>query len=143
MDNKRITEALLLLASSDKHRTQIARLREVFTAMETALTAGVSRVAILDSLHRQGFTMTLRTFDNAVYRIRKRNKKAQVMSAAGSAKVQMRNQESNVQNTDLQSVGNVEIPLFGSHNPDDLTRIMSAPVDLEALSKHSRRKKEP
>jgi hypothetical protein len=141
MDNKRITEALLSLASSDENRSEIARLRDVFDAVETALSAGVSRVAILDALHRQGFSMTLKTFDNAIYRIRKRNKQVQEMGDARLAKMHRQNQELAEHNKNRLPVENEATPLTGSHHPDDLTQILSAPVDLVALSKHAKRKK--
>ena len=71
MDNDRVASALRDLGNSES-RTEAARLREVFPHVEAALAAGVSRNAILDTLHEQGFKMNLKTFDNAIYRLRKK-----------------------------------------------------------------------
>ena len=56
------------------------RLRDVVAEVETAIAVGVSRAAILEALHEHGFTMTLKSFESALYRIRKqqRGKKAGV-----------------------------------------------------------------
>ncbi len=85
MDNDRVASALRDLGNSES-RTEAARLREVFPHIEAALAAGVSRNAILDTLHGQGFKMNLKTFDNAIYRLRKKaasgiDKKATIVSA--------------------------------------------------------------
>ena len=141
MDYKSITQALLSLASSDENRSEIARLRDIFSAVETALSAGVNRVAILDALHRQGFSMTLKTFDNAIYRIRKRNRQAQAMGNPPPAKMQYQHGETALHNKNHPLVENEATTETKSHHPDELTQIMSAPVDLEALSKHAKRKK--
>jgi len=44
----------------------------VFDEVEGALNAGVSRAAILETLHGQGFTMTAKSFESALYRLRRR-----------------------------------------------------------------------
>lgn len=143
MNNQRISEVLQALATSHENRTEIARLRDVFDGVETALAAGVSRITILDALHRQGFSMTLKTFDNAIYRIRKRNKTKQKLGQVLPTKMNTQNLETGASIKNLQPVENEKTPLIGSHNPDDLTQIMSAPVDLAALSKYAKRKKSP
>lgn len=71
MDKTGVSAALQALARSDDKRPEAARLRDVFDDVEAALAAGVSRADVLAALHDQGFTMTLRTFDSALYRIRK------------------------------------------------------------------------
>lgn len=141
MGTKSISEALLSLATRNENRTEIARLRDISDAIETALSAGVSRVTILDTLHRQGFSMNLKTFDNAIYRIRKRNKETQELRSALPSKVHPQNEGNALSNKISHLVENEKMPLVGSHNPNDLTQIMSAPVDLDALSKHAKRKK--
>jgi hypothetical protein len=72
MTKNTIAEVLKALATGDASRSETARLRDVFPEVEAALAAGVSRAAILESLQRQGFTMTLRGFETALYRIRKK-----------------------------------------------------------------------
>lgn len=137
MNKKTIVEVMDNLAAGQTNRPEIARLRDVFDSVEAAMSAGVSRIAILDALHGQGFTMTLKSFDNAMYRIRQQRRKllgkSQHVSNKAVEKV-IQNLESDNQNLD-------ETISKGSHAPDDLAKIMSAPVDLDALSKHAKRKK--
>ncbi len=70
-----VAEVLLAMAKGDKNRSETARLRDVFAEIEAALNAGVRRSAILEALHGQGFTMTLKSFESALYRIRKQGSK--------------------------------------------------------------------
>lgn len=70
MEKEKLTMTLKLLANSNA-RSETARIRDVFEQIESALHAGVSRSMILDSLHEQGFKMTLRSFESAIYRLRK------------------------------------------------------------------------
>lgn len=71
MNKSGITQALETLAQGDKNRSTIARLRDIFDAIELALSKGVTRAAILASLKEQGFDMPLSTFDGSMQRIRK------------------------------------------------------------------------
>jgi hypothetical protein len=80
-DKQSLANQLRKLAAGDQHRSETARLRDVFDEIETALKAGVSRRAILETLHKNGFTMNLRTFDTALYRIRRERSKQQRSSA--------------------------------------------------------------
>lgn len=70
--NKSTSDALRALAKGDDSRSETARLRDVIDDVEAALEAGVSRTAILETLHQQGFKMSLKSFESALYRIRKR-----------------------------------------------------------------------
>lgn len=72
MSKDSVVEALRALATSDDRRSETARLRDVFDEVEGALQAGVSRAAILETLHGQGFTMTAKSFESALYRLRRR-----------------------------------------------------------------------
>jgi hypothetical protein len=72
MNKNTVAEALRALATSDKSRSDTARLRDVFDDVEIALKAGVSRAAILETLHTQGFVMTAKSFESAIYRLRKK-----------------------------------------------------------------------
>lgn len=72
MSKDSVVEALRALATSDDRRSETARLRDVFDEVEDALQAGVSRTAILETLHGQGFTMTAKSFESALYRLRRR-----------------------------------------------------------------------
>lgn len=72
MTKPSLADALRALAKSDRHRSETARLRDVIDDVEAALDAGVSRAAVLAELHKAGFTMTLKSFESALYRIRKK-----------------------------------------------------------------------
>lgn len=83
MTSSDLSQALEQLATSDSGRSETARLRDVFDQVERALDAGVSRQAILEALHAKGFTMTLRGFETALYRIRR--KRAQGRATGGGS----------------------------------------------------------
>ncbi len=76
--------ALRALAADNKGRSETARLRDVIEDVEAALNAGVKRRAILEALNQQGFKMTLKGFESAMYRIRKQRSRA-TPSACGVA----------------------------------------------------------
>lgn len=75
MEKSSVAGALRALARDDKGRSDTARLRDVFEEVEAALSAGVKRQAILDALNGQGFRMTLKSLESALYRIRKQRGK--------------------------------------------------------------------
>ncbi len=72
MDKNTIAESLRALATSDKSRSETAKLRDVIDDVEIAMKAGVSRTTILETLHEQGFSMTAKSFESAIYRLRKK-----------------------------------------------------------------------
>ncbi len=76
MQKNSVADVLRALATGNKARSETARLRDVVDSVESALSAGVSRAAVLEALHGQGFTMTLKSFESALYRIRKQREKA-------------------------------------------------------------------
>lgn len=80
MNKNSVAEALRALAGSQS-RSETARLREVFDEVETALSAGVSRTAILETLHSQGFAMTAKSFESALYRLRKQRESGKPLKA--------------------------------------------------------------
>lgn len=69
-----LVEALRTLEASDENRSETSRLIDVFDDVESALRCGVRRTAVLAALHSQGFTMTAKSFESAIYRIRKKRK---------------------------------------------------------------------
>ncbi len=77
MTNKTMAEALQELAASDKGTSNIARLRSVFDEIEAALKVGKSRKAILETLAGQGLVMGMKSFESAIYRIRRERKSSQ------------------------------------------------------------------
>lgn len=84
MTTNSVADVLRALATGDKNRSETARLRDIVDEVEAALAAGVSRAAVLQALHDQGFTMTLKSFESALYRIRKkRNQPAKPVTKFG------------------------------------------------------------
>lgn len=75
MTKDSVADVLRALATGDKSRSETARLRDIVDEVEAALAAGVSRAAVLEALNAQGFTMTLKSFESALYRIRKKRAK--------------------------------------------------------------------
>lgn len=68
-------EALNELALNQVTRSYTAQIRDVYEAIENALASGVSRTAIHQKLVDTGMAISLRNFDQALYRIRKSEKK--------------------------------------------------------------------
>ena len=71
MSKSRLADTLQQMAEAQTGRSETSRLRAVLPEIEQALAAGVRRQMILEALHQDGFTMTMRTFEKALYRIRK------------------------------------------------------------------------
>lgn len=69
-------ETLRKLAEEGPYRSETAHLRHLLEPIEEALARGVTRQAVLDTLHKCGFTLTLRGFETSLYRLRKRKKAA-------------------------------------------------------------------
>ncbi|SMG61591.1 hypothetical protein [Paraburkholderia susongensis] len=60
------------LAEHSNQRSQTAMLAALIDPIEAAMARGVPRTEILERLQRNGFTMNMRSFDSALYRIRQR-----------------------------------------------------------------------
>jgi hypothetical protein len=86
MQKPSIADALRALATDDTARSETARLRDIIDDIEAALSAGVSRAAILKTLHDQSFTMTAKSFESALYRIRKQRSKKEQQSTENQDK---------------------------------------------------------
>lgn len=65
-----ITTRLRALATSDQHRPQTARLRDIFEEVEKTLGVGISQADVLAELHQAGFNLSLPGFKSAIQRIR-------------------------------------------------------------------------
>lgn len=134
MSNPTLAETLNELATAQIGRSETARLRDVFPEVERALAAGVSRQAVLDALHQDGFTMSLKTFEKALYRIRKRNRlelspDAQpIAHTADERPIPSREPRKTISH---KAPGKNRKPL----TPEDFKKIRNAPLDLVALSK--------
>ncbi|NYS39797.1 hypothetical protein F2S88_01885 [Pseudomonas syringae pv. actinidiae] len=72
-ENRR--EALAELAQDNKARSYTAQIRDLYDVIENALDSGVSRTVIHQKLVDTGLAISLRHFDQALYRIRKRHKR--------------------------------------------------------------------
>ncbi|MHB1621037.1 MAG: hypothetical protein ACYCTY_13855 [Sulfuricella sp.] len=64
-------EVMQKLSQGSENRSAIARIRDIFDDIEIALSAGVKREAIWEALQNEGYKMPLKTFESAIYRIRK------------------------------------------------------------------------
>lgn len=99
MGKLKITEKMQELSQGSENRSAIARLRDIFDDIEIALSAGVKREAIWETLKKEGYEMPLKTFESAIYRIRGK-KKQQPHSGQSEAKI-----KSDVKNTDKRQAG--------------------------------------
>ncbi|PWK27265.1 hypothetical protein [Pseudomonas sp. OV226] len=72
--SKTLVETLDSMAAAHASKSQTARLRAIFVHIENALRSGVSRQAVLDALHQDGFTLSMQSFEKALYRIRQKTK---------------------------------------------------------------------
>ena len=74
MAKEGIVEQLNELASDDSKRSNVARLRDIIDVVESTIAAGVTRAEIVKTLSRNGFEMSLGTFNTELYRIRKKRR---------------------------------------------------------------------
>lgn len=80
-------ELLTKLAKSDTSKSYTAQVRDLYDVIENALDSGVSRTVIHQKLVDSGMTLSLRNFDQALYRIRKGNKQSGMVKSAPSDNV--------------------------------------------------------
>lgn len=71
MTQSSLANKLTSLAESSQNRSLAARLRDVFPEIERALQKGVSRSTILETLQGDGMEISMKTFESALYRMRK------------------------------------------------------------------------
>jgi molecular chaperone GrpE (heat shock protein) len=78
VDKQTDSEALQELANEHRAlpRSDTARLREVLDDIEHALAAGASHHAVLETLHSQGFSLTLSSFQSTLARLRRERRAA-------------------------------------------------------------------
>ncbi len=70
MDRSLVAERFALLSCS-AHRAKMARFRDVFSSIQAALEAGVTRAAARDELAKLGLDLTYKTFTIYLDRVRK------------------------------------------------------------------------
>jgi len=74
MGKETIVDSLQALVDNNTGRSQIDRLTDIFSEVESALLAGVPRKIVLDTLHKDyGFTMSMSGFEKALAKIRKKH----------------------------------------------------------------------
>lgn len=132
LDSKAIAEKLRALATDTNQRSMAARFRDVFDDVEATLAAGVSRMTVLETLTKVGINYTLKGFDSALSRNRRRNSKAPGKRARAAVPM-----------ADAIADPDERINHFkpsGSHNPADLDKIIANKPDLAALAKFAKRK---
>jgi hypothetical protein len=123
MTKDSVSVALRALATGDKSRSGAARLRDIVDEVEAALVAGVSRAAVLDALNTQGFTMTPKSFESALYRIRKkRTETAKPVSQIGHDQIETPPQE-----PAMETKARIT-------NPADIRKSRRREIDLDNLS---------
>jgi hypothetical protein len=88
VDKEKVSAALRDLAAEYLRtpRSETARLRDVLDDLEAALTAGASHAAVLKTLHAQGFTFTLRSFEGTLARLRKERRRQDALQEAAPAR---------------------------------------------------------
>lgn len=77
MTQSSLAKELTNLAESSQNRSLAARLRDVFPEIEHALQKGVSRGTILEALQSDGMDISMKTFESALYRMRKAKRPSQ------------------------------------------------------------------
>ena len=72
-EKPRASRALRKLAAeaAEGPRSETSQLREILDDVEHALNAGASHAEVLRTLHDHGFTMTKKSFESTLYRLRK------------------------------------------------------------------------
>lgn len=88
LDNRKIDEvgALTRLACGMDGKSDAAKLREVIDSIEQALSSGVRRKKVLETISESlGISMSLKTFEKNLYRIRK-NRKSENLKAESNQK---------------------------------------------------------
>lgn len=131
MQKKDLGQRLRALATDDKKRSKAARLRDVFHDVEAALSAGVSRVSVLEELKAHGLVMTLATFETTLKRLRQKHGRLAAAPARQTTEL------SEAQPTETLASEKTET---GSHNPAALDAIIQDKPDLAALAKLAKRK---
>lgn len=130
MTKDSVADVLRALATGDKSRSETARLRDIVDEVEAALAAGVSRAAVLQALNDQGFTMTLKSFESALYRIRKKR----IQPAKPTAKFGHDQAEPASQPAQAPQEEPAKDPQARITNPADIRKSRRREIDLDDLS---------
>lgn len=99
--------------------TETAKLREIFSEVDAALKAGVSRESVWSALKERGFTFTLNSFNSAVTRLRKEKVKLPQGNEPKQQTEDTAKNQSAVKSTDKGV----------QHKPPEVTEIESPALD--------------
>lgn len=132
MTKDSVADVLRALAIGDKSRSETARLRDIVDEVEAALAAGVSRAAVLEALNAQGFTMTLKSFESALYRIRK--KRTQPAKPAANRSAAQAEREAAALAAAQAPQEPAGEPKMRITNPADIRKSRRREIDLDDLS---------
>ena len=127
-DDQKLVDALREAASGTQHRSQTARLRNVFDEVQQTFQRGLSRRGLLEVLHGHGFKFTYRSLGVAIYRIRKERIAGAASSSTPRQSVLMPPPPAQV------SVSHSPAPAPRTiSNPTDLIRSRNRPINLKDL----------
>ena len=139
MNKDEISRQLKTLASSDDKRPKAARLRDVFDDVELALQSGVTRALVVETLKANGLSMTLKSFDSAVARIRAKRRHGLQPARRTSEFAQL---ATGIESTSVSEQLHQEHDAGQvSHNPAALDAIIANKPDLSALAKLAKSKR--
>jgi hypothetical protein len=145
MHKKSVGDKLRELAADDNNRSMAARLLDVLDDVEFALERGVSRAAVLETLHSHGLHFSLRGFDSTLRRLRlgreaasPRRHSSTQPSLNKPAAAPSSAPHSHVDSAHAESAPSEAVT---SHNPADLNNIIGSKPDLSALAKLARKGK--
>lgn len=71
MDKDSISTALTALVREMSNRSKIGQIRELYAQIESAQIAGVNNRKIVETLSKQGLSLSVKTFEMMLYRVRK------------------------------------------------------------------------
>lgn len=86
MNSTKLSEELRKLAADNQKRTKSSRLNDVFDDIEHALKNGVSRQAVIELLAKNGFEISMKSFESSLARLRKKRKETKTVSVSFETK---------------------------------------------------------
>jgi hypothetical protein len=132
MDKQGDIEALRALARDQAAKTKMARLRDIFDEIEATQNAGVPNRKIVETLNARGYDLTPKTFESALYRIRK-EREAQGITNTHEAP-QIKSVEPVLPATPNRTEPAGSPPQRRITNPADLKRARQRDFDMEGYA---------
>lgn len=123
--------ALVELADGMNGKSEAAKLREIFDHVELALSSGVRREKVLETIRTTlGINMNLKTFEKNLYRIRKK-RKSENLETETSHKSNTRIQQLNVRS---DTTGDVAINISEAREKDSkVSKRFITPKDIRNM----------